>query len=142
MPGPNWVQATDDGKRDSGNGYRWGDCRSLSECSIDERHFVENHDRAETLAESSDPDASYDYDDYALALLDGRYYVFNTSGCSCPSPEETWGLCFVGDLPALLDYLDPPEQGCQESFAEFLRQVEKVLTLKNPAPAPKADRRW
>jgi hypothetical protein len=38
----------------------------------------------------TDDEASYSYDDWALVLLDGQYYLFSTSGCSCPSPSETW----------------------------------------------------
>lgn len=37
-----------------------------------------------------DADASYSYDDWALCRIGLQYYLCNTSGCSCPSPEETW----------------------------------------------------
>lgn len=46
----------------------------------------------EIIGGVSDEEASYSYDDWALCELDGRYYLLSTSGCSCPSPEETWRL--------------------------------------------------
>lgn len=38
----------------------------------------------------TDDEASYNYDDWALCKLDNDYYLLSTSGCSCPSPTETW----------------------------------------------------
>lgn len=38
----------------------------------------------------TDDEADYSYDDWALVLLEGSYYLFATTGCSCPSPKETW----------------------------------------------------
>lgn len=38
----------------------------------------------------TDDEASYSYDDWAIVYLDGAFYLFSTSGCSCPSPSETW----------------------------------------------------
>lgn len=39
-----------------------------------------------------DETLSYEYDEFALILLDDQYYLLQTSGCSCPSPSETWGV--------------------------------------------------
>lgn len=44
----------------------------------------------EILGGITDDEASYSYDDWALCRLDGAYYLLSTSGCSCPSPSETW----------------------------------------------------
>lgn len=44
--------------------------------------------------EVHDAEACYSYDDWALVSLDGRYYLLSTSGCSCPSPSETWGIAY------------------------------------------------
>lgn len=42
------------------------------------------------LAEADDPHANYSFDDYALVYCKElkTFYLFNTSGCSCPSQEE------------------------------------------------------
>lgn len=131
MPGPGWVTSNKE--------EQWG-ARTHGNLSEEETFFVENSDRAETIAESSDPFADYSYDNWALAVLDGKYYVFNTSGCSCPSPSETWSLIFSGDEPALLKYLDQDKP--YEAFAEFLREIEQTgkLQLKSPAPEPRQNR--
>lgn len=56
----------------------------------------------EILGGISDRDASYSYDDWALCRLDGDHYLLATSGCSCPSPSETWhveiGPCSLSDI--------------------------------------------
>lgn len=39
-----------------------------------------------------DQEASYSYDEMALCKLGNDYYLLSTSGCSCPSPSETWGI--------------------------------------------------
>lgn len=38
----------------------------------------------------SDPDPNYSYDEFAIVRLKRRYFLCETSGCSCPSPDETW----------------------------------------------------
>lgn len=131
MAGPSWVK------------YIPGDARSYGArtdgLTPDELFFCENSDRAKVIAESSDPHSSYYYDDYALAELDGAYYAFNTSGCSCPSPDETWGLIFKGSRDELLAFLD--SGGGSEAWNEFLREVEKGgIALLKPAPAPSSKR--
>lgn len=49
-----------------------------------------------------DKEADYSYDDWALCELDGKYYLLSTSGCSCPSPAETWrvemGPCTLDEI--------------------------------------------
>jgi hypothetical protein len=135
MPGPGWVI--------SNKSEEWG-ARTHENLSEDERFFVENSEKAETLAESQDPSADYSYDDWALTKLEDLYYVFNTSGCSCPSPSETWGLTFKGSLDELLEYLDLGGKDlgdAGESFCEFLRTVEAAdIALKRPAPAARESR--
>ncbi len=43
------------------------------------------------LAKASDPDAHYSYQDYALVFCPElkTFYLLETCGCSCPSPNET-----------------------------------------------------
>lgn len=75
-----WV-----GHPDGGSG---GDERKL----IDRRAEVEVCD-----LEVHDAEANYSYHDYALVRLDGLWYLLETSGCSCPSPSETWTITFGPD---------------------------------------------
>lgn len=62
--------------------------------------LVKRRNEIEIIGGVQDADASYSYDDYALCELDGKFYLFSTSGCSCPSPSETWQVD-IG--PATLD---------------------------------------
>jgi hypothetical protein len=130
MAGPSWVVYN----RDAGYGAR------TSGLTADELFFCENSERANTIAESRDPHAFYSYDDYALAELDGAYYAFNTSGCSCPSPDETWGLIFKGSRDELLAFLKWSDDST-EAWREFLREIEKGgIALLKPAPVPSSKR--
>lgn len=69
-------------------------CESPSER---EKFLIEHREDIEVIAQIADTDACYSYDDYAVirVLVRGRskresFYLLNTSGCSCPSPSETW----------------------------------------------------
>lgn len=71
-------------------------CESKGEV---EKFLIEHREDIEVIARIVDNNASYDYDDWALICvpLKGRprresFYLLNTSGCSCPSPSETWGV--------------------------------------------------
>lgn len=137
MAGPSWVVINEPSSYSG---------RSRHTLTADELFFAENTERADTLAESSDPNASYDYDDYALAVLDGQYYVFNTSGCSCPSLDETWSMHFKGDGPALVDYLEGLRTG-DEAACEFLRECAPILAalgipLRSDPPVPRQGYDW
>ena len=128
MAGPSWVQHISTGGSSYGS--------RTSELTDDELHFLKNHDRAETLVETEDPHADYSYDDYALAVLDEQFYVFNTSGCSCPSPSETWDLIFKGDQLELVIFLEGLRDK-NEACNEFLRGAEDHgILLQSPAPNP------
>jgi hypothetical protein len=37
-----------------------------------------------------DETLSYEYDECAVVRYKGNLYLLQTSGCSCPSPTETW----------------------------------------------------
>lgn len=91
MPIPEYMKPCDYGRID------------LSET---ERALVENADAVELLAESTDPDACYAYDDFALLKYGETYYVINTCGCSCPDPSETWGIVFeTADRAAIVPWV-------------------------------------
>lgn len=140
MPGPDWVWTPKDGDY---LGYGARDFANLTDM---EKAFCAGHDRATTIAESEDPFADYGYYDWALAELDGVFYAFETSGCSCPSPYETWSLRFHGTRDAMLDWLhvvaqDPRHEDAGEAFNEFLRKIEAAgWELRAPAPAPRSSR--
>lgn len=54
----------------------------------------------------SGDDACYSYDDWALVELEGKFFLINTAGCSCPSPTETWHVaCEPGSLQSQWDHL-------------------------------------
>jgi hypothetical protein len=64
-----------------------------------EKFLIEHREDVEIIAQISDDDASYSYDDYAVirVLITGRsaresFYLLNTSGCSCPDSRETWSV--------------------------------------------------
>lgn len=54
--------------------------------------MVANRDQIEYFGGVEDNDSSYSYDDWALVRFRGAFYLLSTSGCSCPSPTETWGV--------------------------------------------------
>jgi hypothetical protein len=77
----------------------------------------------------TDAEAFYSYDDYALVSLDGAFYLLNTSGCSCPSPSETWGIV---QGPCPLDDIERHVKDNQASGANYgvtARQFDEFLAL-------------
>lgn len=55
-----------------------------------EKVLIEKRYELELLGGVTDPEASYSYDELCLAKLNDEWILFSTSGCSCPSPEDTW----------------------------------------------------
>lgn len=54
-----------------------------------------------------DPGADYDYDDLALLRReDGEWALVRTTGCSCPSPTETWGYVARGTLEDVARHIE------------------------------------
>ena len=53
----------------------------------------------EVLGYITDAEALYSYHDFAFIRLDGFGYMLETSGCSCPSPKDTWCVT-VGPVSA------------------------------------------
>lgn len=56
------------------------------------KYLVDRRSDIDVLGGVIDEDLSYEYDEFALIKLDGDFYLLETSGCSCPSPTETWGI--------------------------------------------------
>lgn len=80
----------------------------------------------------ADAEAYYSYEDFALCRLpDGRWAIAHTSGCSCPSPTETWSVCCAGTAEQIADWLvgfvGGAEYGMGKSqAAEFLAWIDVV----------------
>lgn len=80
-----WILYTDDGSED------WRSGRSLESLDDFERVWHARKSDVEIVLEV-DFGQAYEYDDVALLRLDGAYALATTSGCSCPSPNETWDV--------------------------------------------------
>lgn len=78
----------------------------------------------------NDAEANYSYDDWALVELDGQFYWLHTSGCSCPSPTETWGV-FYG--PVSLSEARQLMSDWQDEWGVPARQKQEFLDLCDQA---------
>lgn len=56
------------------------------------KYLVDRRSDIDVLGGVIDEDLSWEYDEFALIKLDGDFYLLETSGCSCPSPTETWEI--------------------------------------------------
>lgn len=66
------------------------------------RSLTDEPERWKMVHASADPEADYSYDDLALMERDdGTVALVRTTGCSCPSPDETWGVIAEGDREAV-----------------------------------------
>ena len=93
--------------------------------------MITNRDMVLVLAEISDDNACYDYDDFALCLFGGGFYLLQTSGCSCPSPSETWrvdiGPCSLSDIRRYLT------SGKYEGYTVPGRQLDQFMAAIDAA---------
>lgn len=55
-----------------------------------EMEFIKNRSKLEVIGGVVDATLSYEYDDFAIVRYKRHLYLLETSGCSCPSPTETW----------------------------------------------------
>ena len=96
-----------------------------------EKLIIDNRDRVELLGTIEDAEASYSYDDFALIRLDADYYLLNTSGCSCPSPSETWNV-EIG--PATLDEIEVFIRGGNyQGYTVPKKQMDEFLAALDAA---------
>lgn len=56
------------------------------------KEIRENRQSLEIIGGVVDSTLSYEYDEFALVRYKRKLYLLQTSGCSCPSPTETWGI--------------------------------------------------
>jgi hypothetical protein len=83
-----------------------------SECGIPKKvettrdSLVAEPERWKLLKVTHDPEADYSYDDLACMVRedDKLHILVRTSGCSCPSPTETWGIVCEGTEEDLFKY--------------------------------------
>lgn len=59
---------------------------------VEEQLLIDRRADIRIIGSIVDDTLSYEYDEFALVELDGLFYLLQTSGCSCPSPSETWGV--------------------------------------------------
>jgi len=57
-----------------------------------EKEFIQNRTKLEIIGGVIDETLSYEYDEFAVVLYKNELYLLETSGCSCPSPGETWRI--------------------------------------------------
>lgn len=76
---------------DCGGENKWG-VRSESSLSDFERWMHARRFEVDVIAEGERNNLCYEYDEIAILHLDGRFGLAETSGCSCPSPSETWDV--------------------------------------------------
>lgn len=124
--------------------YRGYGSRSLESYTAEEQAFIVATD-IDTLVETNDPDADYSYDDYALCKTQNQddYYIINTSGCSCPSPSDTWGIVLHGSAEDVREWFSKQTYGqyCA-AVTEFARETSKVFDIGIPVPEHKSRYDW
>lgn len=103
----------------------WVGHPSCEDAGDGERLLIANRSEIEKIAEIQDENASYSYDDFALIRFRGDFYLLQTSGCSCPSRSETWGID-IG--PATLDEIEAfLKSGRYEGYTVPGRQMGEFL---------------
>jgi hypothetical protein len=89
--------------------------------------LIENRYQLEILGGVLDKEASYSYDEWALVKFKRKYYLLSTSGCSCPSPEETWRVEMGPST--LLQIEKHLESGNYDGYTVPGRQMDEFLEL-------------
>lgn len=89
--------------------------------------LVKRRYELEIIGGVQDKDASYSYDDWALCRLGNKYYLLSTSGCSCPSPAETWRI-EIGPT-SLKKIKTHVESGEYEGYTVPKKQLDEFLAL-------------
>lgn len=107
--------------------YDWPANPSCENASAVEQKLIDRRADIECIGTVEDVNNFYSYNDYAIVRLDGEYYLLHTSGCSCPSPSETWGVqhgpCSLQALREHLKTIGEPKDGYdvpQRQYQEFV----------------------
>lgn len=64
--------------------------RNTTELRANHKFLVDNAERMWILAQVSDPNQDYSFDQMAIVQVDKKIFLCQTTGCSCPSPWEVW----------------------------------------------------
>lgn len=98
------------------------------------KELIANRYELNIIGSIEDKEASYSYDDWALIELKGKFYMLATSGCSCPSPSETWriekGPATLAEIKKHIlhgdydGYTMPVKQ--EQDFIDLIKTAEKV----------------
>lgn len=78
------------------------------------------------VGEIGDDSSCYSFDDWALVRLDDAFYLLNTSGCSCPSPCENWG---VVEGPGTIDEIEAALFAKHGDWGMVVRQADEFREL-------------
>lgn len=93
-----------------------------------ERHLIDRRSDCVIVAGIEDPNANYSYDESAVVRLDGEYFLVQTSGCSCPSPSETWQVVLKGTLQDIREAIQRGDYGGytlpEAELSAFLADIE------------------
>lgn len=120
---PSWIRTDEcEPKRE------YGSCRTYKEIDEIERFVVDRRAKATTLCESRDPHADYSFNNFALIEIDNYYFVFGTTGCSCPSPDEVWGFVMMGTREELAPEISSKLENASSSsgWISFQQEVAKI----------------
>lgn len=112
---PDWVCHKDGGSSDP-----WSDVLIAARAEV------------EVVGVVTDADANYSFDDYALVVLDGMYFLLRTEGCSCPRPEEEWTIV-IG--PATLSEIRAHlvDAAGESGYSVTKKQHEEFMALVDQA---------
>lgn len=117
------------GKDSFGQNFYWVGHKNAINTSPMMKRLIKRRYDIEIIGGVIDEEASYSYDEFALCELDGAYYLLSTSGCSCPSADETW-IIEIG--PATLSQISEHIRGGhydgytlpKMKEAEFLKLID------------------
>lgn len=94
--------------------------------------LIENRYKLWIYGGVEDKEASYSYDDWALVKLGRDWYLLSTSGCSCPSPSETWRI-EIGPA-TLLKIRAHVTGGYYDGYTVPKKQMDDFIALLDAAP--------
>ncbi len=106
---------------DDPTGYYWAGSPACISPTPEEKVIISARaaGRLWFLGGVSDPDPCYSYDEYVIVKVGRVSYLLRTSGCSCPSPEETWHVISKANstrrlLHVLIKERDKEKEGGRE----------------------------
>lgn len=96
--------------------------------------IIDARDDIEILAAISGAER-WEYNEHAFITVNDMYYILHTSGCSCPSPSETWhilaGPC-QADEDAFIQAHSGNENDIEQLWLEYASTVNKYLPEYRP----------